>query len=204
MIGANRIIAKFSVFVPDLGCCADFYICSRSGGGSFGVQAKVEEAATSLVLEVGEVEAPDFRCRLQAHFDTFRHVDVDTLRRALLAEGLLLALLQDQAWRFYRAVSTALADVGETAPDGVPAHRSGDDEALIAALEAQFGLTPAEARVGLGIARGRTAKQVAVNSGRSYNTVRVQLRACCRKLKCKRQLELASKLIGVASGRILQ
>ena len=67
-------------------------------------------------------------------------------------------------------------------------------------LRSLFDLTPAEARVAQGVARGQPLDELAESGGVSINTVRNQLRAVLEKTGCARQAELAALLANVAVG----
>jgi DNA-binding CsgD family transcriptional regulator len=68
-------------------------------------------------------------------------------------------------------------------------------------IQSLFDLTPAELAVAKDIAAGLTAKQIALGSGRSINTVRNQLAAILHKTGCSRQSELVI-LMNQLSGRL--
>jgi DNA-binding CsgD family transcriptional regulator len=72
------------------------------------------------------------------------------------------------------------------------------DEAI---LNARFRLTPAEARIALGISRGETLATIAVVNGISLQTVRTQLKAIFTKTGVHRQAELAILITGLANSR---
>jgi DNA-binding CsgD family transcriptional regulator len=57
-------------------------------------------------------------------------------------------------------------------------------------IQSLFDLTPAEIAVARGLAEGKTAAQIATESGRSINTVRNQLQSVMTKTGCSRQAEL--------------
>lgn len=67
-------------------------------------------------------------------------------------------------------------------------------------LRSLFDLTPAEARIAQGVARGQGLEDLAEAGGVSLNTVRNQLRRVLEKTGCARQAELAALLAGVALG----
>lgn len=67
-------------------------------------------------------------------------------------------------------------------------------------LRSLFDLTPAEARVGQGIASGKSLEDLAQAGEVSINTVRNQLRRVLEKTGCARQAELAALLSSVAVG----
>jgi DNA-binding CsgD family transcriptional regulator len=62
------------------------------------------------------------------------------------------------------------------------------------ALQKLFGLTPAEARLGLGIARGWSPEQIAEEAGVAVSTIRKQLASVFTKTHTCRQSELAALL----------
>jgi DNA-binding CsgD family transcriptional regulator len=66
------------------------------------------------------------------------------------------------------------------------------------ALQKLFGLTPAEARLALGIARGRSPEQIAEAGGVAVSTIRKQLASVFVKTHTSRQSELAALLARVA------
>lgn len=65
-------------------------------------------------------------------------------------------------------------------------------------LRSLFDLTPAEARVAQGLAKGQSLEEIAEASGVSINTVRNQLRQVLEKTGCSRQAEVAALLANVA------
>jgi DNA-binding CsgD family transcriptional regulator len=68
------------------------------------------------------------------------------------------------------------------------------------ALEQQFGLTPAEARLAVALASRRTLDEYATLAGVSMNTVRSTLKGVFAKTGCNRQSEL---VLVLASGAIV-
>lgn len=58
------------------------------------------------------------------------------------------------------------------------------------AVRELLGLTPAEARLALALAEGRTVKAFAAGEGSSWHTVRTHLRSLMGKTGCHRQIEL--------------
>jgi DNA-binding CsgD family transcriptional regulator len=66
------------------------------------------------------------------------------------------------------------------------------DESLGQRLQMLFGLTRAEQEVAIGIADGRTPREIAALRKVSEQTVRVQLKTLSRKLGCRRQTEIAA------------
>jgi DNA-binding CsgD family transcriptional regulator len=67
---------------------------------------------------------------------------------------------------------------------------------------ATFDLTPAEARVGIALARGRSPDEIAVSNGVSISTVRTQLRALFAKTGTARQTELVGVLASLPVVRL--
>ena len=65
-------------------------------------------------------------------------------------------------------------------------------------VEAVLGLTPAEAEIAVLLAQGRTPRQMAVTTGRRYNTVRTHLKHIFAKLGVSRQLEVAQAVIALS------
>jgi DNA-binding CsgD family transcriptional regulator len=65
------------------------------------------------------------------------------------------------------------------------------DQAL---LTSRFGLTPAETRIALGIARGETLAAIAAAHGISVETARTHLKSVFTKTSTHRQAELAALL----------
>jgi DNA-binding CsgD family transcriptional regulator len=70
-----------------------------------------------------------------------------------------------------------------------------------AILHSRFRLSPAEARIALGIARGQTLAAIAANNGISVQTVRTQLKAIFSKTGVHRQAELALLIGRLVNGR---
>jgi DNA-binding CsgD family transcriptional regulator len=68
-------------------------------------------------------------------------------------------------------------------------------------LNSRLRLTPAEARIALGVARGETLAAIAAANGISVQTVRTQLKAIFTKTGVHRQAELAILIIGLANSR---
>lgn len=75
--------------------------------------------------------------------------------------------------------------------------RPAEVDAFVAAT--LFDLTPAEAAVAVGVARGRTPAQLAQDHGVSVTTIRTQLAAVFGKMGVKRQAELAGALAALPS-----
>jgi DNA-binding CsgD family transcriptional regulator len=61
-------------------------------------------------------------------------------------------------------------------------------------IRSMFGLTPREARIAQGIAKGATLDEIAAEGSVTRNTVRTQLRAVLEKTGCSRQAEVAMLL----------
>jgi DNA-binding CsgD family transcriptional regulator len=68
-------------------------------------------------------------------------------------------------------------------------------------VQALFDLTPAEARVAVAIASGKTQEQVAASAGLSVNTVKTQLRAVFSKTGVSKQAHLVALLTGMTLPR---
>ncbi len=66
-------------------------------------------------------------------------------------------------------------------------------------LRSMFGLSPAETRVALSIARGNTPDEAATQLGRGVTTIRSQLRAVFRKTHTTRQAELTRLLASLGA-----
>lgn len=66
-------------------------------------------------------------------------------------------------------------------------------------LRSMFGLSPAETRVALSIARGNTPDETAAKLGRSVTTIRSQLRAVFQKTRTTRQAELTRLLASLGA-----
>lgn len=66
------------------------------------------------------------------------------------------------------------------------------EESRVSALRAAFGLTAAEARVAVKVARGQPLRRIATDLGVSYHTVRAHLRQCFAKTGARRQSALAA------------
>jgi DNA-binding CsgD family transcriptional regulator len=66
-------------------------------------------------------------------------------------------------------------------------------------IQALFDLSPREARVAQGLARGATLDQIATEAKVSRNTIRSQLRVVFEKTGCKRQAEVALLLSRLSS-----
>lgn len=62
-------------------------------------------------------------------------------------------------------------------------------------IQAMFGLSPREARVAQGLAKGATLDEIAAEANVSRNTVRSQLRVVLEKTGCNRQAEVVALLI---------
>jgi DNA-binding CsgD family transcriptional regulator len=61
-------------------------------------------------------------------------------------------------------------------------------------VAATFGLTPAEARVGVELTRGLSPEEIAQTHGVAISTVRSQLRSLFQKTRTTRQTELVSTI----------
>jgi len=66
------------------------------------------------------------------------------------------------------------------------------EESRLSALRVAFGLTAAEARVAVKVARGQPLRRIATDLGVSYHTVRAHLRQCFAKTGARRQSALAA------------
>lgn len=64
-----------------------------------------------------------------------------------------------------------------------------------ATLQERFRLTPAETRLAVGLAQGRSLREIATAHGVSTNTVRSQLQSLLQKTGAKRQAELVRMLL---------
>src|SRR6202035_1513407 len=64
-------------------------------------------------------------------------------------------------------------------------------------IQSLFGLTPAEARRGPGLAAGKTVKVMAADSGTSTNTVRTHVNAVLTKTGYSRQSDVVALLNGL-------
>jgi DNA-binding CsgD family transcriptional regulator len=69
-------------------------------------------------------------------------------------------------------------------------------------LAAAFGLTPAEARVAVALATGRTPKEIAREHGVSFNTVRSQVQAVHTKFGVSRTVELVALIHSLSLGAL--
>lgn len=67
-------------------------------------------------------------------------------------------------------------------------------------VEATLGLSPAEARIAILLAQGRTTREIAAATGREYSTVRTHLKHIFAKLGVSRQVEVALLLWALSSG----
>ena len=114
-----------------------------------------------------------------------------TVRRALSPVRLALHMKPVASRETgYRAPSVAALVVIAD-----PLSRVRVDPDLVASA---LGLSPAEARVALLIAEGRTARQIAEATGREYSTVRTHLKHIFTKLRVSRQLELAQAVFALS------
>ena len=68
------------------------------------------------------------------------------------------------------------------------------------AVEQMLGLSPAEARLALLLAAGKTVKEFAAAEGVSWHTARTHLKNAMRKTACHRQLELVGLLQSLRAG----
>ena len=132
--------------------------------------------------------------------DSVAHLDEASLPRSIpvrmIEGGPVTAVLQ------IAPIRRAAHDVfGSSAAILVlsEARQEGREATLIHSL---FDLTAAELAVANEIANGLTAKQIAVKSGRSINTVRNQLASILHKTGCSRQSELVI-LMNQLSGRLV-
>ncbi|MYE19110.1 MAG: helix-turn-helix transcriptional regulator [Rhodospirillales bacterium] len=66
-------------------------------------------------------------------------------------------------------------------------------------VEKLLGLTPAEARVAVLLAEGRTLRQIASATGRKYSTVRTHLKHLFAKLGASRQFEVVQAVLALSS-----
>ena len=76
-----------------------------------------------------------------------------------------------------------------------PADRAGIDPARVGKA---LGLTPAESRVAVALAEGRTVDDIAAATGRSRNTVKWHLQHIYAELGVSRQIELAQLVASLA------
>ena len=67
-------------------------------------------------------------------------------------------------------------------------------------VEQVLGLSPAEARLALLLAAGKTVKDFAAAEGVSWHTARTHLKNAMRKTACHRQLELVALLQSMRAG----
>ena len=61
-----------------------------------------------------------------------------------------------------------------------------------------LGLTPAESRVAVWLAEGRTVREIVVATGRKENTIRWHLRQICSKLAISRQADLVRLVLSIS------
>ena len=66
-------------------------------------------------------------------------------------------------------------------------------------MKSLFDLTPAEARIASGIARGDTPEALATDGDVAISTVRSQIRRVLEKTGCSRQADLAALLARIGS-----
>ena len=77
-----------------------------------------------------------------------------------------------------------------------PVDRARVKEDLVASV---LDLTPAESRIAVLLAEGRTPRQIAAQTGRGYGTVRSHLKHIYAKLKVSRQFEVAQLVLALSS-----
>ena len=65
-------------------------------------------------------------------------------------------------------------------------------------VESVLGLSPAEARIAVQLAEGRTTRQIAAASGRGYTTVRTHLQHIFAKLGVSRQFDVVQLVLALA------
>ena len=75
---------------------------------------------------------------------------------------------------------------------GAPQRRDADE------VGRELGLTPAESRVAVGLAEGRTVPDIAAQSGRAAGTVRAQLKSIHRKLGVSHRADLVRLVLSVS------
>ena len=63
-----------------------------------------------------------------------------------------------------------------------------------------LGLTPVESRVALGLAEGKTVRDIALASARTESTIRTYLRRIHRKLGVSRRADLVRRVLSVRDG----
>ncbi len=73
------------------------------------------------------------------------------------------------------------------------------ETASVELVQSLFDLTPAEARVARGLARGRTVDDIAAESDVTVNTVRTQVRGVLEKTGCTRQVEIVAMLTAISA-----
>jgi DNA-binding CsgD family transcriptional regulator len=133
----------------------------------------------------------------QRRLDAEEPADSDALRAAVAAaidgRGCRLVLGQGASDRVTVLVSPAQGD------SPLHRHRSAQvlfsapaEEARLGMLRADFGLTAAESRVALAVARGLPLRRIAGDLGVSYHTVRAHLRQCFSKTGVRRQSALTA------------
>lgn len=92
-------------------------------------------------------------------------------------------------------------DGGEDAAVLVSLDRSLDAHCgAFTSWRAMHGLTPAEARTVLGLARGDSAKEVARRSGVAVSTIRSQIRSACAKVDCTTSRALVASMLRFGLG----
>ena len=162
----------------------------RPIGASGCCGAHCDAAATDIdrVLSRSSPRARDF---LNAMSDQARRRLIDSLERQLSGDGSLLVVKRENE----------LPLIARRAADGIPAQPDlcltdlydfpvPDEDVLRAA----FGLTPAEARLARGIARGDALEEVATALGIRMPTARSQLAAVFAKTGTRRQARLVAIL----------
>jgi ATP/maltotriose-dependent transcriptional regulator MalT len=118
-----------------------------------------------------------------------RHVPSDCARDSDRALANCLKLLASQSTLNASSASEALQVLRLAGRDGFA-------DLLLEALRRRSenvrvgSLTEAETAVLRGLAAGRSAKQIAETTGRSYETIRNQIKSACRKLGVSSQIEL--------------
>ena len=76
-----------------------------------------------------------------------------------------------------------------------PGHASRIDAGLVATV---LGLTPAESHLAVGLAQGKTVREMAVATGRSENTLYWHLKRIYHKLSISRQTDLARLVLSIS------
>jgi DNA-binding CsgD family transcriptional regulator len=73
------------------------------------------------------------------------------------------------------------------------------DAAPVELVQSLFDLTPAEARVARGLARGKTVDDIAADGEVTVHTVRAQVRGVLEKTGCTRQVEIVAMLTAISA-----